>query len=122
MGGSTLFPPPPNVIVILIELNSVHTSCIVKTSGFTRGVSKIRGFIKFKGSLVEVLEMRKSKNPEKSPEKSAFLSLAFYNAPSLDTVDNPPSGGWNVVHLLGPYCGLPRHCLSDIPLLRAIGF
>ena len=31
--------------------------------------------------------MRKSKAPRNSPEKWTFLSLAFYNAPSLDTVD-----------------------------------
>ena len=42
-------------------LNSVHTRCIVKTSGFTRGVCKNRGFsIKFKGFLVEFLENRRS--------------------------------------------------------------
>ena len=29
---------------------------------------------------------RKSKTPRKSPEKGTFLSLAFYNAPSLHTV------------------------------------
>ena len=27
-----------------ISINSVHTRCIVKTSGFTRGVCKNRGF------------------------------------------------------------------------------
>ena len=32
-------------------LNSVHTRCIVKTGGFTRGVCKIGDFIKFKGFL-----------------------------------------------------------------------
>ena len=31
--------------------------------------------------------LRKSKTPRKSPEKWTFLSLAFYNAPSLDTDD-----------------------------------
>ena len=31
--------------------------------------------------------VRKAKTPRKSPEKWTFLSLAFYNAPSLDTVD-----------------------------------
>ena len=34
--------------------------------------------------------LRKSKTPRKSPEKWTFLSLAFYNAPSLHTV-NPIS-------------------------------
>ena len=52
---------------------------------------KIGDFIKFKGSLVEFLEsraiLRRSKAPRKSPEKWTFLSLAFYNAPSLHTVD-----------------------------------
>ena len=72
-------------------MQSVQTGGIVKTSGFTRGVCKNRGFIKFKGFLVEFLEsgalLRKSKPPRKLPEKWIFLSLAFYNAPSLHTVD-----------------------------------
>ena len=39
----------------------MHTTCIVKTSGFTRGVFlKIGDFIKFKGFLVEFLENRRS--------------------------------------------------------------
>ena len=42
------------------NFNSVHTRCIVKTSGFTRGVCKNRDFIKFKGFLVEFLERRRS--------------------------------------------------------------
>ena len=64
-------------------LNSVHTRCIVKTSGFTRGVCKNRGgggFIKFKGFLLEFLENRRSWENQKSrnsPEKWTFLSLAF---------------------------------------------
>ena len=41
------------------------------------------------GFLVEFLENRRSwetqKLPRKSPEKWTFLSLAFYNAPSLHT-------------------------------------
>ena len=32
--------------------------------------------------------MRKSKTSRKSPEKWTFLSLAFYNAPSLHTVND----------------------------------
>ena len=52
---------------------------------------KIGDFIKFKGFLVEFLRgqaiLRKSKTSRKSPEKWTFLSLALYNAPSLDTVD-----------------------------------
>ena len=47
---------------------------------------KIRDFIKFEGSLVEFLET-KIKTPRKSPEKWTFLNLAFYYAPSLDTVE-----------------------------------
>ena len=52
---------------------------------------KIGDFIKFKGFLVEFLENRLSpekikKVPRKSPEKWTFLSLSFYNAPSLHTV------------------------------------
>ena len=52
---------------------------------------KVRDFIQFKGFLVEFSSeqaiLRKSKTPRKSPGKWTFLSLAFYNAPSLDTVD-----------------------------------
>ena len=52
---------------------------------------KIGDFIKFKGSSCgiprEQATLRKSKTPRKPPEKWTFLSLAFYNAPSLHTVD-----------------------------------
>ena len=52
---------------------------------------KIRDFVKFKGFLVEFLEnSEKIKNPSKIARKVfffTFLSLAFYNAPSLDTVN-----------------------------------
>ena len=68
----------------MCKFNSVHTRCIVKTGGFTRGVCKNRGFyIKFKGFLVEFLENRLSpekgkKPPERGSEKWTFLlSLAF---------------------------------------------
>ena len=68
----------------------MQTRGIVKTSGFTRGVVKIGDFIKFEGLLLEFLGekalLKKSKKPRKSPEKRTFLSLAFYNAPSLHTV------------------------------------
>ena len=51
---------------------------------------KIRDFIKIQrfscGIPREQAILRKSKTPRKSPEKWTFLSLAFYNAPSLDTV------------------------------------
>ena len=36
--------------------------------------------------------LRKSKAPRKSPEKWTFLSLAFYNAPSLHTVNESLPG------------------------------
>ena len=49
------------VIFFWILVNRVHTRCIVKTSGFTRGVCKNRGsYIKFKGFLVEFLENRRA--------------------------------------------------------------
>ena len=52
---------------------------------------KIGDFVKFKGFLVEFLENRRSwekqKPHRKSPEKWTFLSFAFYNAPSLHTVE-----------------------------------
>ena len=66
----------------------MHTRRIVKTSAFTRGVCKIRDFIKFKGFICGIAILRKSsKKTRKSPEKRTFLSLAFYNPPSLHTVD-----------------------------------
>ena len=43
-----------------IMINSLHSRCIVKTSGFTRGVCKIGDSTKFKGFLVEFLENRRS--------------------------------------------------------------
>ena len=52
---------------------------------------KIGDFIKFKGFSCgiprEQAILRKSKTPRRSPEKWTFLSLAFYNAPSLHTVE-----------------------------------
>ena len=54
---------------------------------------KIRDLIKFKGFLVEFLESRRSSENQKPPENhqkiGLFLSLAFYNAPSLRTVNLP---------------------------------
>ena len=54
---------------------------------------KIGDFIKFKrfflwNFLEKQAILRKSQTPRKSPEKGTFLSLAFYNAPSLHTVDD----------------------------------
>ena len=70
----------------------MHTRCIVKTRGFTRGVCKNRGsyyIFRFScGISREQAILRKAKAPRKSPEKWTFLSLAFYNAPSLHIVDH----------------------------------
>ena len=60
---------------------------------------KIVDFIKFEGfssgiSREQAL-LRKSKAPRKSPEKWTFLSLAFYNAPSLHSVAPKVAGGRN---------------------------
>ena len=51
---------------------------------------KIGDFIKFKGFLVEFLESRAILRKSKTPRKSPFLSLAFYNAPSLHTAEPLP--------------------------------
>ena len=55
---------------------------------------KIGDFIKFKGFSCgiprEQAILRQSKTPRKSQEKWTFMSLAFYNAPSLHTVDILP--------------------------------
>ena len=56
----------------------------VKTSGFTRGVCKNRGFIlNLKVFLWKILReqaiLRKSKTPRKSPEKWTFLGEAIYS-------------------------------------------
>ena len=55
-------------------------------------VVKIRECTKFKGFLVEFLENRRSlehQRPSQNRQKSGpFLSLAFYNAPSLDAVES----------------------------------
>ena len=55
---------------------------------------KIGDSIKFKDCLVEFLQNRRSSEnqtpPEKLPEQRTFLSLAFYNAPSLHTVNSLP--------------------------------
>ena len=60
--------------------NSVHTRCIAETSGFTRGVSKKRGFTKFKGFLVEFLENRRSWENQKPPENRQKSGL-FWSSP-----------------------------------------
>ena len=56
---------------------------------------KIGDFIKFKGFLVEFLQTqnrRSSENqkPQKIAKERTFLSLAFYNASGLHTVDSFP--------------------------------
>ena len=73
-------------------INSVHTRCIVKTSGFTRGVCKTRGFYwKFQSFLVEFLENSRSweiKNPQIIARKVDFSEpYLFLKAPNLDTVE-----------------------------------
>ena len=70
----------------------VLTRGIAKTSGFTRGVWKKKGiFIKIErfssGVLKEQPLLRNSKAPRKSQETWTFQSLAFYNAPSLHTIE-----------------------------------
>ena len=51
---------------------------------------KIGDFIDFKGFSSgvprEQVLLRKSKTATESPEKGTFLSLAFYNGPSLHTI------------------------------------
>ena len=72
---------PIKHLKLLVKINSVHTRCIVKTSGFTRGVCKNRGFIKFKGFLVEFLQNRRSwenqKNPENRQKSGLFWASPF---------------------------------------------
>ena len=63
-----------------------------KDKRFYKGVFvKIGDFIKFKGFSCgiprEQAILRKSKPPENRQKSGLFLSLAFYNAPSLDTVE-----------------------------------
>ena len=74
-----------------VRFNSVQTRCIVKTRGFTRGVCNNRRNYSTQrfscGIPIEQAVLRKSKTPRKSPEKRIFLSLAFYNVPSLHTVN-----------------------------------
>ena len=51
---------------------------------------KIGDFIKFKCFLVEFLGQQailRNQKPQEIARKVVFLSLAFYNAPSLDTVE-----------------------------------
>ena len=56
----------------------------------------------------------KIRNPRKSPEKWIFLSLAFYNAPSLDTVD--PSLCFAIVPS-GPCGAWGRRCRTHVASL-----
>ena len=65
-------------------------------SAFTRVFVKLCDFVTFKGFSRQIpreqVLLRKSETPRKSPEKRTFLSLAFYNAPSLHSVDHLPGG------------------------------
>ena len=78
------------------SINSVQTRCILKTVDLQGVFVKIGDFnlIKFEGFIVEFIENRRAREnprpppPRKSPEKWTFLSLAFYNAPSLHIVDS----------------------------------
>ena len=70
---------------------------------------KIGDFIKFKGCLVKFLQNRRSSENQKPPEKkekSIFLSLTVYNAPSLHTVKMCKCG-W-VWSLLNRCCSSPH--------------
>ena len=74
-------------------LNSVHTRGIAKKRGFLQGVFVKSGILLnlkvFLWNSYRTGDPEKSKTPRKSPEKWTFLSLAFYNAPSLHTVKFP---------------------------------
>ena len=61
-------------------VNSVHTRCIVKTSGFTRGVCRNLDFIKFKGFLVEFQENSRSWENQK-PQENCQKSGLFWASP-----------------------------------------
>ena len=70
--------------------------------------------------FVEFLEnrdrLRKSKTTRKPPEKWVFLSLAFYNAPSLDTVDDFHN------HVLSAGGSLATHVLNFLFLSGSLLF
>ena len=70
------------------EINGVQTRGTVKKKVVLQGVFvKIGGLIEFKGFLWEFLENRSSWENQKPPEKWTILSVAFYNAPNLHTVE-----------------------------------
>ena len=63
--------------------------------------------------------LRKSKAPRKSPEKWTFLSLAFYDAPSLHTVKSSQNSRWKgcaqnpVASLAGMFFFVPETIESE---------
>ena len=86
--GTTL----KNTSWLVVELNSAQTSGFAKTRGWMhKGYlqeSVIR--LKVKSLVLEFLESRrtcKNRNPQEIAKKWTFLSLAFYNAPSLHIVE-----------------------------------
>ena len=71
-----------------------HQTCKLGAlqSGSLRGICKVGDFYpsisRFStGNPREQAHLRKSKTPRELPEKWTFLSLAFYNAPNVHTVD-----------------------------------
>ena len=79
-GGLDFFFPGPNCPSNILDVppwsNSVHTRCIVKTSGFTRGTCKNHGFfIKFKGLLVDPEKIKKLRKIARKVDFSEPLLL-----------------------------------------------
>ena len=73
-------------------INSMQTRGIVQTSRDLQAVFvKIGDFIKFKGFSCGILReqvlLRKSNTPKIAGNVVFFLRLAFYNVPSLHSVD-----------------------------------
>ena len=74
----------------------MQTRGIVETSGLTRGVRKIGDAVEFKGSCSGIPREQAhliNQNLPENRQTSGFLSLAFYSAPSLRTVDSSEREG-----------------------------
>ena len=107
------------------DISSVQTRGIVKTSGFTSCIRRNWWFIEFHGAphwnSSRTSAPEKIRTPTQSPERWTFLSLAFYNAPSIHTVDRMHFWGfwrlWGSVGGQGD--GKGRH-ISSLPLLQLL--
>ena len=75
----------PEVVAMIFSVSISFVDTVLAPGDFKKNHEK-KGATFAQGDQAQAI-LRKSKPPRKSPAKWTFLSLAFYNAPSLHTVN-----------------------------------